>query len=360
MNQLPAKLKRVATGLWACRLHQCRAGAIAVGIIILILFGYSWLDLRSPYQCDKREAIYFQAQDSLAVTQANVQSSQKKRNVELKQQLQTHLSEVARERDPYLNTGGHFYVQQYIRQQFGQWGDVETHEFIVRGKVHQNLVLNLPSARDKKRPPILIGAHYDAVPGSPGADDNATGVAVLLELARSLFQEPANYPVRLVAFDMEEYGLLGSTHYAAALRQQQQPLRLMISLEMLGYRDIRPGSQRYPSGLERFYPNCGNFMALIGNWQTVPDLLRLSDRMRKAGVPSEWLPAGNRGAFLPATRRSDHAPFWDQGYRAMMVTDTADLRNPHYHRHSDRIDTLDLDFLTAVCRGLAAGIRHLA
>jgi len=360
MNQLRIKLRRIVNDLWVRRWHRCPAGAIAVVLLMLFLLGYSWLDLQSPAQCGREEGIHLQPLDSLAVTQVNVQSTQEKREVELKEQLRTHLGEIVRERDPYLNTGGHFYVQQYIRHQLGQWGNVDTHEFTVRGKVHQNLVLNLPAARSNKRPLLLIGAHYDAVPGSPGADDNATGVAVLLELARSLFQEPANYPVRLVAFDMEEYGLLGSTEYAAALRQQQQPLRLMISLEMLGYRDQRVGSQRYPAGLKRFYPNCGNFMALIGNWQTMPDLFRLSDRLRKVGVPSEWLPAGQRGTLIPATRLSDHAPFWDQGYRAMMVTDTAFLRNPHYHQQSDRIDTLDLDFLTAVCRGLAVGIRHLA
>lgn len=280
--------------------------------------------------------------------------------MELKEHLRTHLIQVVRQRDPYLSTAAHFYVQQYIRQQMQQWGVVETHEFQVRGKTHQNLVLNLPAAAGRHRQPvILIGAHYDTVPGSPGADDNGTGVAVLLELARSLVSQPANYPVRLVAFDMEEYGLLGSAQYAADLRQQQQPLRLMISLEMLGYRDASPGSQRYPAGLERFYPNCGNFIGLIGNLATMPDLLRLSHRIRQAGVPCEWLPVGNRGALIPATRRSDHAPFWDRGYSAVMVTDTADLRNPHYHQASDRLETLDLDFLTGICLGLADGIRRL-
>jgi len=176
--------------------------------------------------------------------------------LDLKERLSTHLTQIVRERDPYLSTGGHFYVQQYIRQQLEQWGTVEIHEFRVRGKTHQNLILNLPASNGRKqKPPILIGAHYDAVPGSPGADDNATGVAVLLELARAFASELALYSLQFVAFDMEEYGLLGSSQYAADLKQQQQPLRLMISLEMLGYCDSAPDSQRYPAGLERFYPN---------------------------------------------------------------------------------------------------------
>lgn len=286
-------------------------------------------------------------------------------HVILKKQLQTHLTFIARDRDPYLATAGHFFVQQYIREQFEQWGSVEIHTFEVKGKVCKNLILNLPSQeRFSKRnlPPILIGAHYDAVPGTPGADDNATGVAVLLELARMFATEPAKYPLRLVAFDMEEYGLLGpsgASEYASQLRQQQQPLRLMIALEMLGYCDSTPGSQGYPAPLERFYPNCGDFIALIGNLRTIPDLIRLSRNIRKSGTPSEWLPAPNRGLILPQTRLSDHAHFWDQGYPAMMVTDTANMRNPHYHKPSDTIATLDLNFLTGVCEGLEKGIRKL-
>lgn len=280
----------------------------------------------------------------------------------LKDRLQTHLNEIARERDPYIATAGHFFVQEYIRQQFAQWGSVEIHTFLVEGKRYQNLILNLPpQAKRQKRdlPLILIGAHYDAVPGTPGADDNATGVAVLLELARKFADEPVRYPLRLVAFDMEEYGLLGSADYAALLRQQKQPLRLMMSLEMLGYKNSQPNSQIYPPPLERFYPNRGDFIALIGNLRTIPDLISISRSIRKAGVPSQWLPAPNKGLIVPQTRLSDHAPFWDVNYPAIMVTDTAFLRNPHYHKATDTIATLDLDFLTGVCEGLEVGIRRL-
>lgn len=282
--------------------------------------------------------------------------------MDLKERLHTHLGQLVRDRDPYLASAGHFYVQQYIRQQLEQWGTIEIHEFQVRGKIHQNLILNLPPRSQEGKgglPPILIGAHYDAVPGTPGADDNATGVAALLELARAFAAEPLKYPVRIVAFDMEEYGMLGSSQYAADLQQQQQPLRLMLSLEMLGYCDSAPGSQRYPAGLQYFYPNRGNFIALVGNLSTIPDLIHLSRSIRKAGTPSEWLPVPVRGLIVPQTRLSDHSPFWDRGYRAMMVTDTAFMRNPHYHKRSDRIETLNLDFLSGICQGLEIGIRHL-
>ena len=281
------------------------------------------------------------------------------KKVELKQRLYDHLIQLVRERDPYFSTAGHFFVQQYILQQLQQWGRVEIHEFQVNGRTHKNLILHLPAASSTTKPPILIGAHYDGVPGTPGADDNATGVAVLLELAQAFCQEPARHPIRLVAFDFEEtsYNLAGSTYYAASL--QQAPLRLMLALEMLGYCDRTPGSQKYPPGLKHFFPNQGDFIGLIGNLKTIPDLIHLSHYLRRAGVPCRWLPAGRRGLILPDTRRSDHAAFWDRGDRALMVTDTAHLRNPHYHKPSDRLETLDLDFLTSVYRGLEMGIRSL-
>jgi len=308
--------------------------------------------------------------------------------MDLKERLHSHLIQIVRDRNPYLASQGHFYAQQYIREQLAQWGTVEIDDFSVRGRIHHNLILDLPplspplakggkqeespfasggkqdnlglEKQIKKRlPPIVIGAHYDTVPGSPGADDNATGVAVLLELARDIASGSLKYPVQLVAFDMEEYGCLGSSHHAAKYKQQQKSIRLMISLEMLGYCNHNPNSQTYPAGLKNFYPNSGNFIALIGTLQTVPDLINLSGKIRKSGQPCEWLPVPNRGLIVPDTRRSDHVPFWDNGYPAIMVTDTANMRNPHYHRESDKIETLDLDFLAGVCQGLVKGIRHL-
>lgn len=298
----------------------------------------------------------------------------------LKERLHGHLIQIVRDRNPYLASEGHFYVQQYIREQLSQWGSVEIDDFAVRGRIHHNLILDLPplspplakggkqeespfakggKQEKKQEKPIVIGAHYDTVPGTPGADDNATGVAVLLELAAEFASRPLKYPVQLVAFDMEEYGFFGSSHHAAKYKQQQQSIRLMISLEMLGYCNNNPNSQSYPAGLKYFYPNSGNFIALIGNLRTVRDMIKLSRKIRKSGQPCEWLPVPNRGLVVPDTRRSDHVPFWDNDYPAIMVTDTANMRNPHYHQASDKIETLDLDFLAGVCRGLVEAIRDL-
>lgn len=279
--------------------------------------------------------------------------------IELKQRLHQHLTQIVRERDPYLNSGGHFLVREYIRSSLAQWGEVETHEFEFNGKTHQNLILNLKSTPVSNLPSILIGAHYDAVPGTPGADDNATGVAVLLELAAVFASTGLKYPVRLVAFDLEEYGLLGSTAYARQLKQNNQKLRLMLSLEMLGYCNDAAGSQSYPDLIKPFYSERANFIALVGNLAAIGDLFNLRRQMKQNGTPIEILPVPSSGRLVPITGFSDHRPFWEEKYRAIMVTDTAMLRNPHYHQTTDTIATLDLDFLTNICQSLIIALREI-
>jgi Zn-dependent M28 family amino/carboxypeptidase len=218
-------------------------------------------------------------------------------------------------------------------------------------------VLDLPGREDRGF--VLIGAHYDAVPGSPGADDNGSALAVLLELAEAFSDVPARRPIRLVAFDLEETNRSGSRAYAQDLRQRGERLALMISLEMLGYRDARPGSQRYPAGgLRYLYPDRGDFIGLIGNMRTLPIIWRLARSMR-GFVPCEFLPVPFRGRVLPDVRRSDHSSFWDLSYPAIMITDTANMRNPHYHWPSDRVETLDIRFLSAVCAGIVSAVSEL-
>ncbi len=276
----------------------------------------------------------------------------------LQLRLTQHLERLVIERNPYYASAGHLFAREYIRSHFARFGEVLIHEFEVNGNIHQNLILQIESNSAKKRSPLIIGAHYDTVAGCVGADDNGSGVAVLLELAEYFSANPIKYPIQLIAFDMEEYGLLGSAAYTDKLKHENQKIRLMISLEMLGYCDRAPNSQQYPAGLDKFYPNTGDFIGLIGSIPTIPDLLHLQHHM-KSVVSCEWLPAGWRGLAIPDTRRSDHAPFWDAGYKALMVTDTANMRNPHYHKSSDQLETLDLEFLTQVCQGLIEGIETL-
>ncbi|MGK7943733.1 MAG: M28 family peptidase [Microcystaceae cyanobacterium] len=274
----------------------------------------------------------------------------------LKQQLTQHLKQIVRPRDPYLGEGGHFYVKEYLRTELQQWGDVQSQGFEVKGRHHENLILSLPALNTSSAiNPILIGAHYDTVPNSPGADDNGTGLAVLLELARFFQEYPCHFPLQFVAFDLEEYGLWGSKAYVNSLEENKQKVRLMLSLEMLGYCDQSLNSQVYPTGLKYFYPSTGNFIALVSNFNTIFDVRKLSQPIRRF-VPCEWLTVPLNGQFVADTRLSDHSPFWDAGSPALMVTDTANLRNPYYHTDRDRLETLDLDFLTKVCLGLMESI----
>ncbi|NJL86725.1 MAG: M28 family peptidase [Leptolyngbyaceae cyanobacterium SM1_1_3] len=160
---------------------------------------------------------------------------------------------LSQPRDPFFSTAHYQFARYYIHQNLAQWESLRTQPFEFRGQTHFNWLLHLPP-RSSHKPedavtlPILVGAHYDTVPGSPGADDNASGVAVLLELARLWSEQPGRSPLILAAFDLEEYGLVGSRFCVEQFVQAQQRLRLMLSLEMLGYYDDMPGSQRYPPG----------------------------------------------------------------------------------------------------------------
>jgi Zn-dependent M28 family amino/carboxypeptidase len=162
--------------------------------------------------------------------------------------------------------------------------------------------------------------------------------------------------VWLVAFDQEEWGMLGSAALAADLRAAGQRLRLMVSLEMLGY---TAPEQRYPiAAMRSLYGARGDYIAVVGNIATAPLLPGLARRMGRH-VATRVLPVPNKGKALPDVRLSDHSPFWDLDYDALLITDTSFLRNPHYHRPSDTIESLDLPFLAAVSEAVAAGLEAL-
>lgn len=266
--------------------------------------------------------------------------------------LETHLRSLVGPRDPYLGKARHQLAQQYIKAEMEKWGDLEAQAFDAQGQEHFNWSIAI-AGQKPQLPPILVGAHYDTVPGSTGADDNASGLAVLLLLAEIFSRSQPRRPIHLVAFDLEEYGLVGSKACAAKWKKQARALHLMLSLEMLGYFSNQPNSQQYPlSALSRLYPNTGDFIALIGNLATIPKMIGIKQQLKSSGAPCQWLPVPNRGKSIPATRRSDHAPFWDEGYPALLVTDTADLRNPHYHKPSDKIETLDIEMMAKTAQGL--------
>lgn len=214
-------------------------------------------------------------------------------------------------------------------------------------------------------PIFLLGAHYDSVSGSPGADDNATAVAALLEVARVLAPDlisgaKTRCRLWLVAFDLEEHGMVGSMNLAESLQAAREPVAGMVSLKMLGYTDSRPNSQHMPESLRGLYPSVGNFIGLVGNERSKDLLGHFSLHMKQVpGLPVESLAVPGDGDILPETRLSDHSPFWGLGYSALMITDTSFMRNPHYHLASDTPETIDYEFLTKVTAGVALATQAL-
>ncbi len=166
--------------------------------------------------------------------------------------------------------------------------------------------------------------------------------------------------MQLAAYDLEEYGLLGSQSHARELRQADAPLLGMIALEMLGYADHRPGSQRLPPLVAGRYSDVGNFIGVLGNEASQALVGACSEALRTVdGLPVESLVVPGRGEWLPMVRRSDHSSFWDQDYPAIMLTDTSFLRNPHYHKASDTPETLDYPFLAKVTAGVCVAVERL-
>jgi Zn-dependent M28 family amino/carboxypeptidase len=153
------------------------------------------------------------------------------------------------------------------------------------------------------------------VDGTPGADDNAPGAAVMLESARVLAQYAFARDVLFCAFNLEELNMIGSSEVVAALKSAGTGVRGMIALKMIGYIDDRRGSQRYPAGLGVLYPDCANFIGIVGNWKSRPLLREIASAMRKIpALQVETLTVPGNGNLLPVVRLSDHAPFWDAGY----------------------------------------------
>ena len=267
---------------------------------------------------------------------------------DLQQRLFADLQQFAVPRHARWDPLGLMAVRQALRERLAELGPLEEHRFCTSGEEGVNLILRLPG-RNPNLPPLLVGAHYDGPLHSPGADDNASGVAALLELARRWAATPPRRPVWLVGFDQEEWGKVGSAALAAQLKNAGQPLKLMVSLEMLAYTSAE---QSYPlPAMRAVYGDRGDFIALVANAGAG---LLLSGLARAMGrhVPTKVLPVPNGGRAIPDVRLSDHSPFWDAGYNALMVTDTSFMRNPHYHKMSDTVETLDLPFFCGVVEGL--------
>jgi len=280
------------------------------------------------------------------------------------QRLRAHVEMLAntlRPRD-YTHVENLEKSANYIRDLFRASGArVEDQAYTASGSTFRNVIASFGPDTEER---VIVGAHYDVVEAVPGADDNASGVAGLLELAGLLKDAKLNTRVDLVAYPTEEppfFGTsnMGSLVHARSLRNASVKVRAMLALEMIGYYTDKPGSQNFPfEAMRKLYPDTGNFVVVAGR---ISDEL-LTRKIKRAmtaengvDVYSVNAPAGVAGVSL-----SDNSSYWDQGYRAVMITDSAFFRNHNYHQMSDTPETLDYERMAKVVAQVAAAVVSLS
>jgi len=271
--------------------------------------------------------------------------------------LEAHVRRLAEPRHPVAAPRALEEAERYVATQLAALGlDVERQPFEWRGRTHHNVVATL-AGRDVARPWVIVGAHFDSVARSPGADDNASGVAATLEVARLLAGRAPGATMQFVGFNLEEiqdnllHFKVGSRFYVERLKEEGRRVAGALVLEMVGFTGPR---QEVPAAvrLVKRVPRAGTFLAAVGDGASaVP--LQAMDTAARGIVELVSLAVPLKGWPVPDTRRSDNARFWDLGYPALMITDTADLRNPHYHRATDTPDTLDFAFMASATEAVA-------
>lgn len=265
-----------------------------------------------------------------------------------------HLAENIGERNMWrltqLNDAADYIEQVWQAQGF----NVKRHTYKIENKEYYNLYIDI-SGNDLRDELIIVGAHYDSVYGSPGANDNGTGIAAILALSKQFKNKKPKRSLRFVAFTNEEPPIyfskyMGSMEYVNSILSEKEKIKAMISVETIGYYDDTPNSQKYPFFLKLFYPNRGNFIGFVSNMFS-RKLLRRSLLVfrNKAQFPSEGIAAPS---FIPGVAWSDQWAFWRQGIPAIMITDTALFRYPYYHAKEDTPDKIDYDRLTRAVLGI--------
>jgi hypothetical protein len=273
-----------------------------------------------------------------------------------------YLSETIGERNltrpGTLETAAEYLVNQLKSLDY----QIEEQAYVVQGRKVRNLEAKLPGSGPAAGV-VVVGAHYDSVVGSPGANDNASGVAGVLELARNLRRSTHQKSIRFVLFANEEPPYfqteeMGSLVYARQLHNEHVQVSAMISLETIGFYSDVPGSQKYPPALRLFYPDRGNFIGFVGSPES-RDLVHEAVRKfrESAQFPSEGIAAP---VDWPGIGWSDHWSFWQQRFPAIMVTDTAPFRYPHYHTRSDTADKVNFESMARVVHGLQEVVEALA
>ncbi len=254
-------------------------------------------------------------------------------------------------------------AKEYILSCLASMGYIPSvQDFSYQGRIFSNIILSIPG-KSRAGDIVVFGAHYDTVIGTPGADDNASAVAILLEMCRHLRDYVPERTLRLVFFTLEEppaflSSCMGSRVYAQECSRQKENIQAMVSLEMLGYYSDQKGAQGFPFPLmSLMYPSTPNFIAVVGNLSSRGIVKKVARSMRKTGtIPVETL---TTFGFVPGVDFSDHKSFWKMGYHALMITDTAFYRNPNYHSDKDRIATLDFDRLSCLLPALVQMAKDL-
>lgn len=251
----------------------------------------------------------------------------------------------------------------WIHDQLTALGYSDIREYpVARGSPVPNFEVTIPGAT-KPSEIVVVGAHYDAFQGTPGADDNASGVAACLHLARVFKTQPQPRTLRILFFVNEEPPAfwtpdMGSWVYAKACRARSDNIVAMLSIESIGYYSDQPNSQQLLFPMNKLYPSTGNYIAFVSNWSSRGLNKRAIKTFRdttpfpsEGGSPLEW---------MPGVGWSDHWSFWQEGYPAIMITDTATFRNPYYHMPTDKPDTLDYDRMSRVVEGIERVLRDVA
>ncbi|OPX94654.1 MAG: Bacterial leucyl aminopeptidase precursor [Syntrophorhabdus sp. PtaB.Bin006] len=263
----------------------------------------------------------------------------------------------------YRNLASLNRAADYIQAEFRKLDcAVNVQNFTVEGREYKNIICSF-GKRDAER--IIVGAHYDVHGNTPGADDNGSGIAGLLELGRLIGEakSPLRHRIDFVAYSLEEPPFfrthhMGSYFHARSLFDGKVKVKAMICLESIGYFSDEPGSQSFPAFFLRwFYPATGNFIVVVGKWGQ-GNLVRVvkSHMSRSSGIHVDSIVTA---PMVPGIDLSDHLNYWKFGFYAVMVTDTAFYRNLHYHEPTDRIETLDFDRIAEVVKGLYRAVLNL-
>ena len=314
---------------------------ILLGAILLLVAAWFWLT----------QPLIVSAKPNSArtVDPARLEAHVRKLSVELSPRDVGHLENLDR-------------TAAYIVDQLKQTGAaVSEQPYRVEGNSYRNVIARFGPETSER---IVVGAHYDSAGPLPGADDNASGVAGLLELARLLGSQPPQLRVELVAFCTEEPPYfrttgMGSSVHAISLRTANVKVKAMLSLEMIGYFSDTHGSQHFPVGLlGALYPSTGNFISVVGR---VSDGL-LVRQVKRAMSNAAPLPVRsiNAPSFIPGVDFSDQLNYWEAGYGAVMITDTAFYRNRNYHTEQDTAEKLDYKRMAMVVEGVYAAVTEIA